>query len=304
MNKIKIISIFWLLIIWCSSNCQNPSNYKYLNKNKSDSAYSFFKLKDNGVFLKSVSYTNEHFSVYPNSYSFIVKKTKTEDFDYQVDGSSPNIKVEMFNVSNDSIYLYKQFEAKEDNLEIQKGNRLIYKTNTYCRGSGGAYVNKLIDMEDHIPFAIYNNDKHCFKLQSDNSIRWISFYSTSHTGLSEWIYEDKGFFTTDSTRYLKAWSIVYGNEDEIFEIIDAYAPYPQKLNNVFKEIDLTGFKEKSTSSDSPNFYFLYGDNRGFKNIYLKMTFNEQIVEIPIDDRSISIDNIQINDIILRKRKIE
>jgi hypothetical protein len=267
----------------------------------SDSNYSSVQYYDRGMLLTSVKYTSEWLTSQNGTSAFIVKQTKSEKFDFQVDGSYVTITVDMFQREADSVFLYKTFSIKEDNLEFIRANKFVYKTTTSGRG-GDYMVYRLVDLEDNEPFSVFNHINNCKTLWSTrNGYRWISIYSTSSTGFSDWNIPVKNYIDVNGVRYSRIWSIVYSNEDEIFDIVDVYKKYGYRNKGYALERFSIHGDSIQTGSRYPNLYVLFEEEGEFQDLTLEIELRSHILKMPIDYQEIQFEQIKLENLLFKRR---
>jgi hypothetical protein len=284
--------------------------YLYLafkNGSLFDEGKSFFECDSNGFSIISVDYEEK----YLNNTPFLIKKTKETISDSKVDGNYFMTTIELYNIKNtsDSIKCFKRIKTGDENVEIYKANKLVYQTKTPLTG-GDKDLCKIVDIEDNQPFIISNSIDQIFRIRKsvfyNSNCRWISFYQTSGTDES-WVY-DRDWKKIerkiiDGISYHKIGTIVYAEEDYIYQMVDIFEKEQTDLKSKHLNIKLF-FPEDNKPFEiesSENDIILKDDN--FDCFEIGLYVDNELYKLDVKGDDIVVGNFQNEIIKIIKRDV-
>lgn len=269
-----------------------------------DTAFSIINANNEGYTIRNVNYHEINLVIYPNIYHFMVKETNEIISDYNLDGNYPMTTLEIFNFDRFGAKLnpYKRIKTADEIVKIKSGNKLIYQTETPLLGTDVSLC-RLVDFEDNQPFILSNFNNQIYQLGIPSKLnRWISYYMLAS---NDWVYDMDWrkikYKDFDNIQFEKYGTIVYSNEDTIFQMIDIYKTREYNLSLNDSEIDLS-----FPQDIRPYRYDFSGRNlflTDYKNFQLIYYIDGERIELNVDGENIEIGEFKNEKIRIIKRDV-
>ncbi len=278
---------------------------KFENGIITDEEKSSFRMDKAGYKSKSVDYVVSYF----NNSKVLIKKTKEILSDNRVDGNYPMTSIELYKIGKETSNLecFKRIKTKDEYVTIYKANKLVYQTKTPILGSDKTLY-KIVDVEDNQPFIASNSVDQIFRVRNSSfNSRWISLYEQLSTNDESWVYDRDWkrikVKNIDDKTYQKIGTIVYSEEDYIYQMIDIFES--ERVNNRSTDLkiklifpdDKTPYEVNSNEND------IILKDKGFENFKIGLYIDKELIEIAVNGDEVNIGDCFIERIKIFKRDV-
>jgi hypothetical protein len=277
---------------------------KIIGDSINDFETAFFKKSNSGHVVRNISYDKMYLSVYPNTYNFLIKEINDVVSDYNVDGDHQMTTIELYNVdySSGGLTIYNRIKTSDKSVKIEAGNKIIYQTETPLLGTD-VNLCRLVDLEDDQPFILSNFSNQIYRLGiPPKQNRWISYYMLAS---NDWVYDRDWrkikYKDFDSIQFEKYGTIVYSNEDTIFQMIDIYKTKEYNLTLNDSEIELSFPKDFKSYRRDFSYTNLFLKN--YKDFQIIYWIDGERIELNVDGKNIEIGEYKNEKIRIIKRDV-
>lgn len=264
-------------------------SHKIIADSINESENAFFKKNNRGHVIRNISYDEMYLSIFPNTHKFLVKEINDIVSDLNVDGNFLMTTIELYNIDNssDEMTIFKRIKTADQSVKIKAGNKLFYQTETPFLGTD-VNLCRLVDLEDNQPFILSNFNNQIYRLGiPPKQNRWISYYMLAS---NDWVYDRDWrkikYKDFDSIQYEKYGTIVYSNEDTIFQMIDIYKTKEYNLSLNDSEIELSFPNDLKPYRRDFSYTNLFLSN--YKDFQIIYYIDGERIELNVDGENIEI----------------
>jgi hypothetical protein len=272
-----------------------------------DKEASTFQWHNNGYNSKSVDYLVRNF----NNSKVLIKKTRKILSDNKVDGNYPMTSIELYKIDKETanIKCFKRIKTKDENVTIYEANKLVYQTKTPILGSD-KNLHRIVDIEDNQPFITSNSLDQIFKIRNSNyksNCRWISLYEQLSSDDESWIYDRDWkrikIKKIEDKTYRKIGTIVYAEEDYIYQMIDIFESERVNNRSTDLKIKLIFPEDKTPYEVNSNENNIILKDKDFGNFKIGLHIDKELIEIDVNGDQVIIGDCVIDRIKIFKRDV-